>query len=139
MTSKTIIDTGPLVGLIRADDQWSTWSRQKAENLHGPFLTCESVLNEASYLLQSFYGGLEQLVELVEVGHIEVDLSISDEAPRLKALIAKYRDLPMSLADACLVRMSENVPGSNVFTVDSDFSIYRRNRNERIPLISPFT
>lgn len=139
MTSKTIIDTGPLVGLIRADDQWSTWSRQQVENLSGPFLTCEPVLSEASYLLQSLYGGVEQLVELVEVGHIEVSLSISDEASRLKTLIAKYRDLPMSLADACLVRMSEKSPGAIIFTVDGDFSIYRRNRNERIPLISPFS
>jgi uncharacterized protein len=52
-------------------------------------------------------------------------------------LLARYSSVPMSLADACLVRMSELNPKSQVFTLDSDFNFYRKNVRRVIPLIMP--
>jgi predicted nucleic acid-binding protein len=67
---------------------------------------------------------------------LQIRFSISDEASNLDALMSKYTDLPMSLADACLVRMSETINNSVVLTVDSDFLIYRKQGRKKIPLIS---
>ncbi len=138
MTNRTIIDTGPLVGLIRRDDQWSAWSTKVADELPPPFFTCEPVLTEASYLLKNFAGGVDQLLGMVEDGLIVVDFAAALEARQLRSLIHKYHDIPMSLADASVVRMTEIHRDSTVLTVDTGFVIYRRNHNERIPLISPF-
>ncbi len=49
----------------------------------------------------------------------------------------RYQSVPMSIADACLVRMSEIYTQSSVITLDSDFRIYRKNRNQEIPVIMP--
>lgn len=69
---------------------------------------------------------------------LQVRFSIANEAADLDALMLKYADLPMSLADACLVRMSELDDDAAVFTVDQDFLIYRKHGRKKIPLISPF-
>jgi predicted nucleic acid-binding protein len=49
----------------------------------------------------------------------------------------RYASVPMSLADACLVRMSEVYENSQIITLDSDFTIYRKQRNQTIPVIMP--
>ncbi len=56
---------------------------------------------------------------------------------RCNALLKKYSDVPMSLADGCLVRLAENYPQSLILTVDSDFNVYRKNGTQLIPCISP--
>ena len=55
----------------------------------------------------------------------------------VQKLLKKYRSVPMSLADACLVRMSELYPDNCVLTLDSDFSLYRRNGRQVIPVTMP--
>jgi predicted nucleic acid-binding protein len=57
---------------------------------------------------------------------------------RIFALMEKYRQIPMSYADACLIWLAETHLGSKVFTMDSDFDVYRLDRSRRVPLISPF-
>ncbi|MCH8962892.1 MAG: hypothetical protein IH820_16675 [Bacteroidetes bacterium] len=59
------------------------------------------------------------------------------DVARIRALMKKYRDQPMSLADACLVRMAELHPGSTVLTLDADFHIYRKHKQDTIPVIMP--
>ena len=134
-----ILDTGPLVAYLRGSDQYHEWARQQFRQYRSPFLTCEPVLTETAFLL-SRYGGtvnVEPLLMLVTAGALEVVLRLSDEVPRLQELMRRYRNIPMSLADACLVRMAELHPDSTVLTLDSDFLIYRQHDREPLSLLMP--
>ena len=68
---------------------------------------------------------------------LRVGLEIEDQLADLRTLMSSYRDRPMSLADACLVRLSELHRVSTVFTLDSDFRVYRRHGNKVIPVLMP--
>lgn len=97
-------------------------------------LICEPVLTESCFLL-----GQKQAVifDLMKAGFFRIGFSLDSDVVSVEKLMNKYDDVPMSLADACLVRMSEINDGSKVFTLDSDFKIYRRNGRKTIPLIYP--
>ncbi len=85
-----------------------------------PFSTCEAVIAEASYLLKAINNGQQTLLAFIEQGFLQIDFSLSAEIAEVQALMQKYADVPMDLADACLVRMSEQTEGSTIFTLDSD-------------------
>lgn len=138
MKNKVIADTGVIVGLIYERDQWNQWSVTAAKSLSAPYITCESVVNEACHLLKSVSLGERRVLDFIESGLLTVDFSLADEVSAVKALMLKYSNVPMSLADACLVRMSELYDDASVFTVDNDFLIYRKNGRKKIPLISPY-
>jgi predicted nucleic acid-binding protein len=135
---KTIIaDTGVIVGLIYEKDQWHKWAFEQSKNLAPPFLTCEAVITEACYLLKNVKGGKENVLGMVADGFLQIDFSLEREAAAVKDLLKKYADVPMDFADACVVRMSELIENSIVFTVDGDFLIYRKHGKKEIPLIIP--
>jgi len=106
-------------------------------SLEPPLYTCEAVLSEAQFLIKRFGGNPLLVWELLDRGTIEIDFALGLEVTRVRELQRSYRELPMSLADACLVRMSELHSQSRVFTTDSDFHIFRRNRRQLIPVIIP--
>ena len=135
--SLIIADAGVIVGLICQKDQWHKWALRQAKQLAPPFFTCEAVITEACFLLQDVSGGEQNVLGMIADGYMRIDFSLSDEAASIKALMKKYANVPMSLADACLVRMSEMIKNSTVYTVDGDFLIYRRNGRQKIPLIYP--
>jgi predicted nucleic acid-binding protein len=89
--------------------------------------------------LQSGGVSIDPLLELFERGLVRIDFSISSYQPDVWESLRKYADQPMSLADACLVRMAELNDNCQVFTTDRDFLIYRRKGRSVIPLIAPFT
>ncbi len=133
--ARIILDTGPLVGFIDADDQWHDWSVARFNELPGPFLTCEAVVSEATHLLGE--GGDARLCEMIEAGVLEILPLLPRETRRLKQLMADYAGR-MQYADACLVRLSELNPAAKILTTDRrDFRIYRRNGKERLPLVAP--
>ncbi len=132
-----IADAGVIVGLIYERDQWNEWAKMQAVNLPVPYLTCEAVITEACYLLQDISDSEEKALQMVELGVLQVSFSLSAEVKTVKALMKKYKNVPMSLADACLVRMSEKIENAIVFTTDSDFHIYRKNSKKKIDLIIP--
>lgn len=76
-------------------------------------------------------------MRLVEEEIIQISFSLKNEITDLRKLMRRYRSVPMSLADACLVRMSELNQDMKILTLDSDFLIYRRNRHAIIPVIMP--
>ena len=100
-------------------------------------LICEPVLTEAAILLKREGVDTDVLFVLLERGVIRIALEIEDQLADLRTLMRRYRDRPMSLADACLVRMSELHKESVIFTLDSDFRIYRRHGNKVIPVLMP--
>jgi predicted nucleic acid-binding protein len=130
---RTIVDSGPLVALLNGRDSFHGWVTQALKGLPLPLFTCEPVLAEAAYLT----GKPAALLAMVVERSLKVDLDLEDQADAMRRLLARYGER-MSLADACVVRMSELARRSRVFTLDRrDFSIYRRNGREMIPLLAP--
>lgn len=132
-----IADTGVIAAFLNPKDQWREWAIEKWRELPAPFLTCETVITEACFLLHHTKDGEQDILSLVEAGILQIDFRLSDEAKSVRSLMRKYENVPMSLADACLVRMSELVDNSSVFTLDSDFHIYRKSGKQNIDLIIP--
>ena len=137
MKPPVIIDVGPLVALINARDTYHAWTVEQLKQASGPLLTCEAALSEAVFLLRTIPGGVSQIGGMLRSGGVTCALNLSDEIVPVCDLLRKYADVPMSLADACLVRMSELFPKHRVMSLDSDFQVYRRNRLQVIPLLSP--
>ena len=134
---RTVVDTGPLVALLSRADQHQHWARAEFERLTPPVFTCEAVLTEAQFLVRERGGNPLAVLQMVQRGMLSVAFELEDEVERLLELQRAYNDVPMSLADACLVRMTELHDRSRVLTTDSDFRIYRRNRRQIIPLLAP--
>jgi predicted nucleic acid-binding protein len=140
MARRVLVDTGPIAGLLDRRDTNHDWAKQQVAYLRHPLVTCEAVLSEAFFLLGSVRNGTSTLAALVRNNLVRVDpdFSFDEHADEILANMERYKNVPMSFADACLVRMAEIERDSLIFTTDRDFLTYRRNRRERIPLICPF-
>jgi predicted nucleic acid-binding protein len=132
-----LLDTGPLVSFLASGLRYHSWTVEQWKRLRPPLLTCEPVLTEAAFLLKREGREADSLFALLERGVIRIGLTIEEEQSDLRALMRRYRNRPMSLADACLVRLSEIHSDGEVFTLDSDFRIYRRHGNKSIPVLMP--
>ncbi|MEL6601765.1 MAG: PIN domain-containing protein [Cyanobacteria bacterium J06614_10] len=137
MLRQVIVDTGILVALIDQRDQYHDWAREQLCEISPPLLTCEAVISEAWFLLGRVRNGREALFLLLEQNQVSVEFDLNVEQVSVIDLMRRYQSVPASVADAELVRMAELYPQSSVFTLDSDFQIYRKNRNTLIPLITP--
>jgi uncharacterized protein len=133
----TFVDAGPIVALLVAEDMHHDWARHTWECLEPPLLTCEAVLSEAQFLVARFGGNPRAVLEFVQRGALRLSFGVQNEVTRLLELQQAYRSLPMSLADACLVRMAEQSHRCRVVTTDSHFRIYRRNGRQLIPVLMP--
>lgn len=136
---RVIADAGVLVALIELNEPHHDWAVDQSRRILAPMLTCESVLSEACFLLRHTPGGVQALWSQIEQGGLQVAFSLMNERDAVRRMMLKYADLPMSLADACLVRMSELFPTHLVFTLDHHFRIYRRNHRRVVPILSPAT
>jgi predicted nucleic acid-binding protein len=137
MKRGVLLDTGPIVALINRREQFHNWAREEWEKIEPPLLTCEAVITEACFLLQNIYGGEAAVISFLRNGIIQIPFNLSEEIVAIEELIRRSQTVPMSLADACLVRMAELYAGSELLTLDSDFRIYRKNRDRMIPVIMP--
>jgi predicted nucleic acid-binding protein len=135
--SSPIVDAGPLVAYFKRDDLHHQWSSEHLGSLHPPLYSCDAVISEACFLLRRTDSGVDRLMEFLERGIVTLDFSVRAEVPALRKLLRRYRSIPMSLADACLVRMSELLKEPLIITSDSDFTIYRRHGRQVIPLRTP--
>ena len=139
MKKTLLIDTGPLVAFVNQKEQYHHWVIKKLTEMKikSPILTCEPVITEACFLLRKVYGGEDAIMNLVRSGKIDIAFSLRVEIDDIKELMQKYKSVPMSLADGCLVRMSELYPHTSLLTLDNDFWVYRKNQNQMIDLIIP--
>lgn len=129
-----IADTGFLIAFANRGDRHHDWAVGVAERVSAPLLTCEAVLAETAFHLQS----VALTLAMVREGLIEIAFDCRDHLPQLAALAQRYGDRRPDLADLCLVRMSELYPRHSVITVDrADFRVFRRNKREVIPLVCP--
>jgi uncharacterized protein len=134
---QVIGDTSAIVSVLRENEQYHGWAVATLREIAKPIVTCEAVIAEACFLLGGSKGGTAALLGQIREGMIRIDFSLADEIERVTQLISKYKDVPMSLADGCLVRMAELMADSAIFTLDSDFRVYRKNVRHMIPVIMP--
>lgn len=137
MTSHVILDTGPWVALHCQGDKHHEWAKAQFAQHAGPFLTCEAVVAETCFLLARSGFDPGRALALVERGVVRVALSLTEQVSAVRTLFERYDNVPASLADACLIRMSELYEPCRVLTLDSDFSVYRRHGRKIIPVLSP--
>lgn len=130
-----IADTGFLVALISGRDRYHDWAARAAKQHPPSWQTCEAVLTETFHLLEASRAGL--LLSLLQRDALRVAFAFQKEREPVIALMKKYSEVPMSFADACLVRMSEVVANPIVLTTDTDFRIYRRHGRQSVPSIMP--
>jgi len=132
----TICDTGPLVAYLNRNDPHHAWAVAIMKDVRPPLLTCEAVLTEIVYFLREDDVEVDPLFQLLERAAVRVDFDLSRHWPRVRTLMARYRQ--MDLADASIVVMSELHARSRVLTVDRrDFSVYRRNDRQVIDFVAP--
>lgn len=137
MSSIVLLDTAPLVAFFSKRDANHRWSKEQISRQTNSMLTCEAVLSEACFLTERILGNSDVVLEFVQKGAVKIGFSLEDEVDAIRAMMTSYANVPMSLADACLVRMSELYPNSTVLTADSDFNIYRRHARQTIPVMMP--
>jgi predicted nucleic acid-binding protein len=137
MRGGVLLDTGPLVASINRRDRFHEWTKAQLAQIEPPLFTCEAVLAEACFLLRQLPDGSGAVAELVARKILEVPFRVDAHARSLAALMEKYANVPMPLADACLVRMSELHEESLVMTLDQDFRLYRRHGRQVIPTLIP--
>jgi predicted nucleic acid-binding protein len=135
MAKSALVDAGFLVALLSRRDANHGWAAAQAPRLPPPWATCEAVLSEASHLL----GGLGTLsvASLLRRGALLCDYRFADDMDAVLKLLEKYADVPMSFADACLVRMTETLNDPVLLTTDGDFRIYRRHGRQIVPCVLP--
>jgi len=132
-----ILDTGPWVALHCRDDAHHAWAREQFGRFAGPFITCEAVVAETCCLLARGGHDLAKALALMSRSVVGIGMALADEITSVQALFERYDNVPASLADACLVRMSELYERCRVVTLDSDFHIYRRHGRKVIPVLRP--
>ena len=131
-----LVETGPLVALIHEDDDLHPRCKEVLLSLRDSLATVWPVLTEAMYLLNFSWEAQSALWEMVEAGAVELLALGNNDIPRMKELMRKYRDLPMDLADAALVRVAERERLRRIFTLDRrDFQIYRPSRLGRFAIV----
>ena len=132
-----LIDAGPLVAIIDADDQYHSKCVSALKTLREPLATVWPPLTEAMYLLADMPRAQDTLWEMLERGAVQLLSLYPADIPRIRELMAKYADRSMDLADAALVRVAEREGIRKIFTTDrKDFSVYRLHNRIR-PVLLP--
>ena len=135
MARNVLVDAGFLVALLSSHDSHHRWAVSRASELPPPWMTCEAVLSEAFHLLAD--RGTPQLSAMLRRSALAVAFDLTANLQPLLRLLEKYGDVPMSLADACLVRMTEVMADPVILTTDKDFRVYRRHGRQVVPCVTP--
>ena len=135
MAGNVLVDAGFLVALLSRRDSHHRWAAHQAVRLPPPWRTCEPALSEAFHLVGP--PGAPPLGALLRRRAIVLAFELAANIEPVLKFIQKYDDVPASLADACLIRMSETFADAVLLTTDADFSIYRRHGRLTVPHISP--
>lgn len=136
MKSGVLLDTGPLVAYLHPREPYHAWALDIFNYVDPPMITCEPVVAEACFLVSRAKMPAALVVEAVARGGLRIGIELQKEVTAVHALMQRYANVPMSLADACLVRMAE-LTGLPICTLDSDFAIYRAHGRRPLQLISP--
>ena len=131
-----LVDAGPLVALLDQGDPEHELAVEAFKTVHDPLITVWPAFTEAMYLLRGSWRGQKALWSRLETDALSLAPLDGRDAPRMRELMEKYRDLPMDLADAALVRVAERESLTHIFTLDrKHFSIYRPSRRQRFSIV----
>ncbi len=131
-----LVDTGPLVALLDRSDPYHVVCQETLSSLDDSLVTVWPVVTETMYMLRNYWRAQDALWEMIETEAVEILALGKDDVARIKELMRKYRDLPMDLADAALVRVAERERRRRIFTLDRrDFQIYRPSRIGRFAIL----
>lgn len=134
---RVLLDTGPWIALLVRNERHHAWAKTQFAGITPPLLTCEPVLTETLFLAARLANGREAVTAMVARGVVKLDFDLTKHFGQVSALMQRYSSVPMSLADACLVRMTEIHADAQVLTLDSDFKVYRRLGRQVVPTIAP--
>jgi len=135
MARNVLVDAGFVVALLSKHDSHHGWAVTQATELPPPWSTCEAVLSEAFHLLEAH--GAPSIGALLRRRALVVAFELAENVEPVTKLIEKYSNVPMSLADACLVRMTETLADPILLTTDEDFRVYRRHSRQVVPCVTP--
>ncbi|TMA79005.1 MAG: PIN domain-containing protein [Deltaproteobacteria bacterium] len=131
-----LVDTGPLVALLDRSDPYHLTCQETLSSLDDSLVTVWPVVTEAMYMLRAYWQAQVALWEMIGAGAVEIIPLGIEDLPRMRELMRKYRDQPMDLADAALVRVAERERLRRIFTLDRrDFQIYRPSRIGRFAVL----
>jgi predicted nucleic acid-binding protein len=133
-----LLDTGVIVALIDRRERYHARCVDLVESLERPLVTCEVAIAESCYLLRALPGGVEAVLENIERGMVQIPFHLSQSATPVRTLLKKYRDLPASLADACLIHLADRFDTGDILTLDRDFLTYRWRRNRPFRFLVEF-
>ena len=135
MARSVLVDAGFVVALLSSRDNHHEWAVAQASEFPPPWSTCEAVMSEAFHLLGG--RGAANLGALLRRRALLVNFELAENVEPVVRLVEKYADVPMSLADACLVRMTETFADPFVLTTDEVFRVYRRHSRQVVPCVAP--
>ena len=131
-----LVDTGPLVALFNKNDNYHERCVRSLKTLRSPLLTVWPVITETIYLLSFSGAAQDALWEWFKRDAMSLAALSAADIPRIQQLMKKYRDLPMDLADAALVRVAERDKLRSLFTLDlHDFRLYRPSHVRSLELL----
>ena len=132
-----LLDASVIVVLLQRESQRHEECADTVSNLNRPLVTCEAAISESCHLLRRFPGAAEAVIANVARGEFEVPFAFSEDVSAVLALMRKYRDVPASFADACLIHMADQLNTGDILTLDSDFVRYRWRRTRPFELLTP--
>lgn len=132
-----LLDTGVIVALLDRSERRHAQCVAVVEELERALVTCEAVIAECCYLLRSLPGAAEAVLENVERGYFHIPFQLSQSAAEVRALLRKYSDVPADFADACLIRLADQLNTGDILTLDRDFAFYRWHRTRPFHFLVP--
>lgn len=135
MAGNVLVDAGFVVALLSRRDTHHGWAALQARQHQPPWKTCDAALSESFHLLGA--RGARALVDLLRRQAVIVAFDLDSNLDAVLRFIERYDDVPASLADGCMVRMTEMLPDPVLLTTDGDFRIYRRHGRLTVPCVAP--
>jgi len=125
-----LLDTGFIVALLDRSESLHKTCARTIREVQAPLVTCEAVITESCYLLRNLSGASEAVIENIAAGIFQIPFQLSRETAAVKQLLRKYKDRQIDLADACLIRLADQLATADILTLDRGFAVYRWGKNK---------
>lgn len=135
MTTPVLLDASVIVALFHRREEHHARCAAFFQDFNRPLVTCEPVITESCFLLRRSFGSVDAVLANIESGTFQIPLQLEESASRVRFLMQKYKDIPASLADACLIKLAEDQNTGDILTLDRDFRSYRWGRNRAFRLL----
>ncbi len=132
-----LLDTGVIVALLDRSERFHQPAVETVESLTAPLVTCEAVVAESCHLLRGLSGACEAVLENVSNGTFQIPFELTRSATAVRRILRKYRDCRADFADACLIKLAEELETGDILTLDHDFEVYRWGNNKHFRMLIP--